>query len=453
MSIVEYPDRISQIFSNKTILITGATSFLGKVLLEKILRSCPSVHKIYILLNDPNSTFKNLTNDPLFRQQEFQIFDKIVPILADISLPELDLSPNHREICENVEIIFHCAGIDSDFKYTILTNVRGTKLMLELAKKCQKLKIFTFISTAFCQLDEEILYEKVYQRRENPQKIIKICEILDDDMIELIKHKISGNFPNFYTFSKALSENLIADEINNIPVVIFRPSVVVPILREPLPGYSDINNPVGLLISVGKPLIRSFYCKNNAYLDCIPADIIANTLMFSVFDFITNNGQRRVYNAVSSNQHKIPFKQVVEIVQNLIETNLVWWYLGGSLITHSKIKHYVYVVLFQLLPAFIIDAILILFRQKPILVPIQKKVLQGYQLCEFYVNKTWNFDNSNTLKATENLNPKEREIYKMEVSISDNSKDYFTSCIHFARLYLLKETDEQMMAKKIMKIW
>lgn len=44
-----YP-RIREYFRNKTILITGASGFLGKLLLEKLLRSCPDVKEIYILL-------------------------------------------------------------------------------------------------------------------------------------------------------------------------------------------------------------------------------------------------------------------------------------------------------------------------------------------------------------------------------------------------------------------
>ena len=41
---------IVEFFKNKSIFITGATGFLGKVLIEKLLRSCPEVDKIFILI-------------------------------------------------------------------------------------------------------------------------------------------------------------------------------------------------------------------------------------------------------------------------------------------------------------------------------------------------------------------------------------------------------------------
>ena len=41
---------IAQFYHGKTIFITGATGFLGKVLIEKLLRSCPHLEKIYLLI-------------------------------------------------------------------------------------------------------------------------------------------------------------------------------------------------------------------------------------------------------------------------------------------------------------------------------------------------------------------------------------------------------------------
>lgn len=41
---------ITQFYSGKSILITGATGFMGKVLVEKLLRDCGEVKCIYILV-------------------------------------------------------------------------------------------------------------------------------------------------------------------------------------------------------------------------------------------------------------------------------------------------------------------------------------------------------------------------------------------------------------------
>lgn len=41
---------ISDYYKNKSIFITGATGFLGKALIEKLLRSCYDLNKIYVLV-------------------------------------------------------------------------------------------------------------------------------------------------------------------------------------------------------------------------------------------------------------------------------------------------------------------------------------------------------------------------------------------------------------------
>lgn len=43
---------IKDVFVGQSIFITGGSGFLGKVLIEKLLRSCPGVNKIYVLIRE-----------------------------------------------------------------------------------------------------------------------------------------------------------------------------------------------------------------------------------------------------------------------------------------------------------------------------------------------------------------------------------------------------------------
>lgn len=50
MSKVDPLNSIPAFYAGKSVFITGATGFMGKILMEKLLRSCPDIREIFILL-------------------------------------------------------------------------------------------------------------------------------------------------------------------------------------------------------------------------------------------------------------------------------------------------------------------------------------------------------------------------------------------------------------------
>lgn len=63
---------IEEFYAGTGVLVTGATGFVGKGLLEKLMRVCPRVTVIFLLIRPKNNQtiqqrFKKLINDPVRR--------------------------------------------------------------------------------------------------------------------------------------------------------------------------------------------------------------------------------------------------------------------------------------------------------------------------------------------------------------------------------------------------
>ena len=110
-----------------------------------------------------------------------------------------------------------------------------------------------YVSTAYanCGLDE--IEESVYKLKRSASQTIKLVKALEYDEFgnELDKaalEDIMEGRPNAYTISKAIAESLVAEKYGDLPVVIVRPSIVTPSLKEPAPGLTFDHSILDLII-------------------------------------------------------------------------------------------------------------------------------------------------------------------------------------------------------------
>lgn len=91
---------IQEFYKDSVIFMTGSTGFLGQVMLEKLLRSCPEISTIYILVRNKkgknvDSRVEEIFDDVIFdklKKECPKYKHKVVGIAGDCSLPNLGLS-------------------------------------------------------------------------------------------------------------------------------------------------------------------------------------------------------------------------------------------------------------------------------------------------------------------------------------------------------------------------
>lgn len=234
---------------------------MGKVLVEKLLRDCGELSKIYILVRtkkgvDAYQRREDYVNHMVFdavRKENPEQLKKVRVVKGDVSMDNLDLNEkDESELINNVNLVFHCAAnvrFDQTLRDAVNFNTSGTHRILQLAEKMKHLVVFIHVSTAYCHCNEDVLEERYYPANENPYGVMQMVKLLKDDTLDMITPKLLNGLPNTYALTKGLTEDLVHSYSQKFPIAITRPSIVTAAWKTPFPGWIEgINGPTGLMI-------------------------------------------------------------------------------------------------------------------------------------------------------------------------------------------------------------
>ncbi|KAL5056165.1 hypothetical protein RYX36_036847 [Vicia faba] len=341
---------------DKSILITGATGFLAKILLEKILRVQPNVKKVYLLLRaqDAKSATTRFQNEiigkDLFKLLKEKLGPKISTLLSekltlvpgDISLEDLGLEDSilKEEIYYQTDVIINLAAntnFDERYDLSLGLNTLGAKYVINFAKKCGKLKVLVHVSTAYvCGEGEGLILEKPYLMGQSlngvsgldidfEEKIVKdkLSELqqlgaTQDEIkmamknLGLSRAKLYG-WPNTYVFTKAMGEMLVGQLKDNLSVVILRPAIVTSTFKEPFPGWSEgVRTIDSLALAYGKGKLTCFLGDLNAIVDVIPADMVVNAMLVAIVAHANHSNCDSIYHVGSSVRKPVMYVDLQE---------------------------------------------------------------------------------------------------------------------------------------------
>ncbi|XP_060830647.1 fatty acyl-CoA reductase wat-like [Bombus pascuorum] len=394
--------QIRRFYAGKQILLTGCTGYLGTVILEKILRTCNEIGKIYVMIREKKNMevkerlekyFTNNIFDTL-RGSNPNFMEKVELIYGDLHESDLGLSPeNRRRLLENVNIIIHNASdvhFDAKPSYIFRINVIGTQKLLELATECSRLEIFAYVSTAYSNPSNATVEEKFYPSPADIKLIkdvIKVDEETKSGLSQASMRDIAGSWINFYPFSKATAENLVKNFgiRESLPCIVYRPSIITGTHHEPIVGWiGNKNGPVLAARAVRAGLINVLeFDISGSSMDLIPVDMTANGLLAAIWDYVLNreSSEPRVYNFASSDWNPV----MNTMLSESILTN-AHKYPSPEMIRYPFLifikNAYIFAFLFTLLnviPSLFVDAYLVFRRKKPVFIKLLKKVVLNYK--------------------------------------------------------------------------
>ncbi|CAG9131832.1 unnamed protein product [Plutella xylostella] len=268
-----------------------------------------------------------------------------------------------------VNFIFHEAAtvrFDEPIKVAIITNVRGTRECLALARDCRSLKAFVYVSTAYSNCNKSSVEEKLYPAPVPAQTMIEFVENVDETRLDALTPTLIDGWPNTYTFSKAIAENAVKTFGHGLPICVVRPSIVVPTYLEPVPGWLDISNvfgPSGIILGSGIGLVRTLWVDPNVMLDLVPVDYVNNLTIAASWDTVqrSESGDTDLkFYTVSCIRNRftwVSLRQTAEKVgRKLLSPKTVWYCDCTEVVSRRAFQFYT--LLLHLVPALLVDTVL-----------------------------------------------------------------------------------------------
>ncbi|GBM10580.1 Fatty acyl-CoA reductase 1 [Araneus ventricosus] len=459
--------KISDVFNRKTVFLTGGNGFLGKVLLEKLLRCCPGIFKIIVLLNNAyemevfEKKRKRLLESSVFdrlKQESPSMFCKLHFVAGDVTVCNLGLKNEDLvRIHEDVSFVFHCAAsvrFEDKPRTTMVINVVGVDCVAKLCLNIRNLQALVHVSTAysFCHhpiISEDVCLEKL------PICVMQDFKNMDDDRIEWICNSYRKNRPSNYQYSKALAETLIVKEYSNkLPIIIVRPGIITAAVKEPFPGWIDnYNGPSGFIAMSVKGVLKTLLVKEGVYADWIPVDVVANTLIAAAYFLLTqksslcfDSSNVPVVNCVCPETKRINWHEVVRICLPLLDKypSATPFLTPGGVVTTSETIHEICKYVLHFFPAAAYDVYRLICRvQSPGMIGTYRRIHGAILHLQLYTTRRFYFTSKNLDAMNENMHPDDKEEFLIDQEKIDWNQ-YLEDYVHGVRLFYLKESDDNL---------
>nr|XP_016459942.1 PREDICTED: fatty acyl-CoA reductase 3-like [Nicotiana tabacum] len=344
--------KIQQFLEGKIIFITGATGFLAKILVEKILRVQPNVKKLYLLVraSDTKSAKKRFYEE-IMQTELFKVLrekigaknlnslveEKVFPVAGDISFEDFGIENSEikDEMFKEIEIIINSAAttrFDERYDIAMNINVLGAVNVLKFAKRCEKVKIIVHVSTAYvCGEGEGVIPEKSFILGEtlNKNSYLDIDverKVIEDKLKELEAQKLTSKevtiamkdlgiqratlhgWPNTYSFTKAMGEMLLGHLKENLQLVIIRPTIITSTYKEPFPGWIEgVKTVDSFILGYGKGILNFCFGDPNTKIDAIPGDMVVNSILAAIIAHGNQyySSQESIYHISSSEKNPL----------------------------------------------------------------------------------------------------------------------------------------------------
>ncbi len=293
---------LSQVPGGRTIVLTGATGFVGSLVLRDLLleRENLSLKCVILIIREKKgetaaSRISKLLKKPMYSFLSDKDVEQRVEVLSgDVTQSSAGLSHEDFDRVVNdptITHVLHCAAAVSfsqELPDAARSNITSSLNMQTLTSRLvQKGAKFVHISTAFihggsCGSLDAPLNEELFPL--SPFEAERIYRSMLGTQFYASKAMVQLRFPNSYTLSKCVCEHLLLRQ-KTVDTIIIRPSIVCPSVESPFEGWAG-DKPTTIVAGACLHLLNQWniwYLEPNS-VPYIPVDVLSRFILAKVFE-------------------------------------------------------------------------------------------------------------------------------------------------------------------------
>lgn len=455
------PPLIPEYFAGREVFITGATGFMGKVLVERLLWTCRDISRLHLLMRHKKETAPEKRLAQLKQSQVFDVIrahcpqqlDKLSMLPGDVTKPRFGLDQHRLSQLNQVSVVFHSAAtlkFDEPLNVAVEQNLRSVITLMDICDQLPNMQVLVHVSTAYSNAELTQVEERVYAAPAPLPHLLSLVDVLPPDVLAEITTKLISPKPNTYTFTKAMAESAVAERAPSAKyaTAIFRPSIVISSLRDPFPGWiENLNGPSGVMVGAGKGMLHVLSCGGTRRADMIPVDICIDTLVAVAWETaVDDKREARVYNC-SSCASPTTWEQFRTRMLRGVRAHPfdnVMWYPFGILIENTIMQKILATTL-QTVPLYLIHCISKMcgIKPRPSMSTVNKRLNAMNDALKFFAMREWHFSTDNVQRLNQRLSPADAAVYNLDpttIDWEDHCVDFVKGC----RKYLLREKEQDM---------
>jgi nucleoside-diphosphate-sugar epimerase len=483
--------------AGKRVLLTGATGFLAKVVLEKLIRTVPDLAGVILLIRGgEQSGEKSGARERFLRQvASSSIFDalraergawlerffaeQVECVTGEVTETHFGLGQERfMALAAATDLVINAAAsvnFREPLDQALAINTLSLFHLAALARAANAplVQVSTCYVNGYRQGDmrEEVVHpggrtpiargvdghyevealaarlqrkiERVRSRTQDPRRLEQALTALG------IREANRHGWNDTYTFTKWMGEQLAMRGMHGRPLTIVRPSIIESTLQAPVPGWLEgVKVADAVILAYARGRTSFFPARPAGIIDVIPADLVANAILLASSEALDGPTGHRIYQCCSGSSNPILVGELIRLLQ--LESKRNWQQYDK--LFHKAPKHDFRVVgntRFRLamagvaLGAMAWSGLRRLVGQ-PGETPAMEKLRTTRLLAitfSFYAQPRYRFHNGRLLALARRFKPCERDLYPVNAGLID-WEDYLCR-VHMAGLnrYALKRKE------------